>query len=147
MQKPPRQHFDSRLLRGLVGRKLKGKTYLKESYESGDTPSETSGVWLDENDLVDADDEEAPLTTFIATDHSYSQEIGIVCKLERKHSIPNECKEPQIVYRRRNWLPELVQTFAPSIPFPVFNPLYPHGTFQSLFVHELLHEVEPLEGT
>ena len=59
---------------------------LKESDESGDTPSKASGVWFDEDDLVDADDEEAPLTTFITTDHCDSQEIGIVCKLERKLS-------------------------------------------------------------
>ena len=30
--------------------------------------------------------------------------------------------------RGRNRLPKLVQTIAPSIPFPVFHPLYPQGT-------------------
>ena len=33
--------------------------------------------------------------------------------------------------RGRNRLAKLVQTIAPSIPFPVFNPLYPHGTAYS----------------
>ena len=49
------------------------KSYLKKSDESGDAPSEASGVWFDEHNLVDADDEEAPLATFITTDHGDSQ--------------------------------------------------------------------------
>ena len=31
------------------------------------------------------------------------------------------------VEHRKHRLPKLVQTIAPSIPFPVFNPLYPQG--------------------
>ena len=46
---------------------------LKKSDESGDAPSEASGVWFDEHNLVDADDEEAPLATCITTDHGDSQ--------------------------------------------------------------------------
>ena len=57
---------------------------LKESDESGDAPSKAGGVRFDEDDLVDADDEEAPLTTFIATDHSDREEIGIIWKYKRR---------------------------------------------------------------
>ena len=51
---------------------------LKESDESCDAPSEASGVRFDKDDLVDPDDEEAPLTTLVATDHSDSKEIGVI---------------------------------------------------------------------
>ena len=77
---------------------------LKESDESGDTPSKASGVWFDEDDLVDADDEEAPLTTFITTDHSDSQEIRIICKLDRKHSL--ELRNPLRTLRNKKNLKE-----------------------------------------
>ena len=39
--------------------------------------------------------------------------------------------------RGRNRLPKLVQTIAPSIPFPVFNPLYPQGTFYQQFFYQV----------
>ena len=73
------KNFNPRLRCDFTGKRFEAFNWneamndLKKSDESGDAPSEASGVWFDEHNLVDADDEEAPLATFITTDHGDSQ--------------------------------------------------------------------------